>query len=1014
MANNNKEVRARISVDTRDYQKGMEQASKVTEKESNKINRAVEEQGSTSESTSNRVIQNNTKITGSYTKLKTATVEGINKIKNVITSMGSTNNNVTQNISNDSNKIVKAFTGIKTATGNSVEAIKTGYGKMTQSFTGLVNNVKTGANKIKDSFKGVNNTTQTSAGVWGNNLQDMVREYERLTRSIRQSNGLINNSTNQSTNVIRRSYDKLKTTIRQFGDKVKTTTTQIISSTGRLNTSIRNMATNQNRSIGSLTTVYNTLSSRVRSAFTGITSATSSTTTTVRQQFSRMTTAVRDFSTDVKDSVNRIKTSFTGIVSSVRTTAQNYRQSFNNMMQNNKDFMQSQKDVADKVAEAGKKITATATGIATAYGTAGYLAYSKAEDSTSKIQATLRLTKEEAEDLRETAKKLSYEGFDFEESLNGMLEVKKNLSDVLDEKQFESFTRGAMYLQDVFGVDVKDTVKSTGAMMRNFGIDGAEALDIITYGLQNGLDMSGDFLDTLWEYAPQMKKLGFTAEETLQVINTGMKEGAFNTDKLLDGVKEFRLRLSEIDDTGAGALEKLGFKVEDVEKAINGGGEGAKKMAMKVSLAISKVKSDVERNALSVALFGTQFEDVGDAIYKGLNNAKEPIDDLITSAESLQEAYEDNIERKMTGSINKLKDSFAGVGEAIAPVLVKVMDALSEFLNWFSSLPTEVHQGIFILLGIVAVFGALITVIASVIGAVFAVGIAIATFELWGPIVGIVLALTGAIMGLCSIDWGEFTKGAKEVFTFLIAFVEGIHKTMVTTTEVVWTMMGESLKMFKDIFEQGWNLICEIFEKKGDILKEIGQGILTFLVDAFSNQFEAIKEDLRLSFEFIKALFSGDLDKCKEIVGDKFDNMVNLIKNNFKDAFKSVKDTIDRIKKLFDFEWKFPDIKTPKFSWSGNFDLLAGTVPKLDVKWHAKGGIYTKPTLFNTGDGIHGVGEAGAEAILPLDKLPSLLGLDKKGNGDMIFNFHDTQINGYQDVEQLSKELAVLVRRRTV
>lgn len=971
MANNNKEVRARISVDTRDYQKGMEQASKVTEKESNKINRAVEEQGSTSESTSNRVIQNNTKITGSYTKLKTATVEGINKIKNVITSMGSTNNNVTQNISNDSNKIVKAFTGIKTATGNSVEAIKTGYGKMTQSFTGLVNNVKTGANKIKDSFKGVNNTTQTSAGVWGNNLQDMVREYERLTRSIRQSNGLINNSTNQSTNVIRRSYDKLKTTIRQFGDKVKTTTTQIISSTGRLNTSIRNMATNQNRSIGSLTTVYNTLSSRVRSAFTGI-------------------------------------------VSSVRTTAQNYRQSFNNMMQNNKDFMQSQKDVADKVAEAGKKITATATGIATAYGTAGYLAYSKAEDSTSKIQATLRLTKEEAEKLRETAKKLSYEGFDFEESLNGMLEVKKNLSDVLDEKQFESFTRGAMYLQDVFGVDVKDTVKSTGAMMRNFGIDGAEALDIITYGLQNGLDMSGDFLDTLWEYAPQMKKLGFTAEETLQVINTGMKEGAFNTDKLLDGVKEFRLRLSEIDDTGAGALEKLGFKVEDVEKAINGGGEGAKKMAMKVSLAISKVKSDVERNALSVALFGTQFEDVGDAIYKGLNNAKEPIDDLITSAESLQEAYEDNIDRKMTGSINKLKDSFAGVGEAIAPVLVKVMNALSEFLNWFSSLPTEVHEGIFILLGIVAVFGGLITVIASVIGAVFAVGIAIAAFELWGPIVGIVLALTGAIMGLCSIDWGEFTKGAKEVFTFLIAFVEGIHKTMVTTTEVVWTMMGESLKMFKDIFEQGWNLICEIFEKKGDILKEIGQGILTFLVDAFSNQFEAIKEDLRLSFEFIKALFSGDLDKCKEIVGDKFDNMVNLIKNNFKDAFKSVKDTIDRIKKLFDFEWKFPDIKTPKFSWSGNFDLLAGTVPKLDVKWHAKGGIYTKPTLFNTGDGIHGVGEAGAEAILPLDKLPSLLGLDKKGNGDMIFNFHDTQINGYQDVEQLSKELAVLVRRRTV
>lgn len=42
--------------------------------------------------------------------------------------------------------------------------------------------------------------------------------------------------------------------------------------------------------------------------------------------------------------------------------------------------------------------------------------------------------------------------------------------------------------------------------------------------------------------------------------------------------------------------------------------------------------------------------------------------------------------------------------------------------------------------------------------------------------------------------------------------------------------------------------------------------------------------------------------------------------------------------------------------------------PKFSVAWHAKGGIFDRPTLFNTPGGLHGVGEAGPEAILPLNK----------------------------------------------
>lgn len=42
--------------------------------------------------------------------------------------------------------------------------------------------------------------------------------------------------------------------------------------------------------------------------------------------------------------------------------------------------------------------------------------------------------------------------------------------------------------------------------------------------------------------------------------------------------------------------------------------------------------------------------------------------------------------------------------------------------------------------------------------------------------------------------------------------------------------------------------------------------------------------------------------------------------------------------------------------------------------WNAEGGIFTKPTMFATPAGYQGVGEAGAEAIIPLSKLPSYVG----------------------------------------
>ena len=45
------------------------------------------------------------------------------------------------------------------------------------------------------------------------------------------------------------------------------------------------------------------------------------------------------------------------------------------------------------------------------------------------------------------------------------------------------------------------------------------------------------------------------------------------------------------------------------------------------------------------------------------------------------------------------------------------------------------------------------------------------------------------------------------------------------------------------------------------------------------------------------------------------------------------------------------------------------SVPNFSVSWNAMGGIFDQPTIFNTPAGMQGVGEAGPEAVLPLDTL---------------------------------------------
>lgn len=104
-----------------------------------------------------------------------------------------------------------------------------------------------------------------------------------------------------------------------------------------------------------------------------------------------------------------------------------------------------------------------------------------------------------------------------------------------------------------------------------------------------------------------------------------------------------------------------------------------------------------------------------------------------------------------------------------------------------------------------------------------------------------------------------------------------------------------------------------------------------------------------------------------------FKSLGEKLTKPFRDAWTKIKSVIDKIKGLFPLSIGklMKNIKLPHFSikWGSKDAGPLGTIkwPKgMSVQWYKQGGIFTKPTLLG---GNSGVGEAGAEAVLPLREL---------------------------------------------
>ena len=123
-------------------------------------------------------------------------------------------------------------------------------------------------------------------------------------------------------------------------------------------------------------------------------------------------------------------------------------------------------------------------------------------------------------------------------------------------------------------------------------------------------------------------------------------------------------------------------------------------------------------------------------------------------------------------------------------------------------------------------------------------------------------------------------------------------------------------------------------------------------------------------------------------------------------AINTIKGIIDRIKSWFPISIGkiFSNIKLPHFKLTGKFDLKTLSVPKLSIDWYKTGGIFDSPSVI-------GVGEAGPEAVVPLDKFWDKLE-HLQGETNIVINVNGANADPIEIANEVRRVLIKEVNQR--
>ena len=431
------------------------------------------------------------------------------------------------------------------------------------------------------------------------------------------------------------------------------------------------------------------------------------------------------------------------------------------------------------------------------------------------------------------------------------------------------------------------------------------------------------------EAAQHLAKL--TTEEKALAEYTNICKGVYATfgaslpiESLTEAINH-TAKVGEVQGALADALEWSGANMDEFNEQLfwcNSESEREKLIRDTLNGLYSDSAAAYEETAGAVMDQNTAQQQLNDAMAK-LGEVTAPILTMLTTlATEILMQLMPYIQEFTDKYGDKMKDILGGIGMALGKVIGWIVD------NW-----DIVKNVAAVVIAISAALG-LVSTALGVYNTVMAI-----TTVVSAPIVGIIAAII-AIIALLIVNWDDVSAACKKCWD---AIVKAVQK--------------------------GVDKVKEFFNKMINFVKENWQGLLLLLVNPFAGAFKLlydncdgfrafidnfiakVKNAIKVGFEWIKDKIVSPIKDAFGSVKETFSNIVSTIGSKLGLARDKVKEIIDKIKGFFKFEWSLPKLKVPKFSitpsgWKVG-DLLEGVIPKLGVTWHARGGVFDKPALFN-------------------------------------------------------------------
>lgn len=445
--------------------------------------------------------------------------------------------------------------------------------------------------------------------------------------------------------------------------------------------------------------------------------------------------------------------------------------------------------------KAGTAATLTLTAPVVAAGKAVFGVASDYEQANARIAAAFGVSGEEAERFSGIGKRI-YEGGwgeSLDEVNDALIQCKSTLRDVSDE-DLQTVTTNALMLSDTFGADVNESIRGTNALMEGFGLSATEASDLLTAGMQRGLNYTDELGDNLSEYSVRWGEAGMSASEYFSLLEAGTSNGAYNLDKVGDYLNEFLTALS--DGRMEESIGSFSEGTQEVFENFKNGSATAEDMLQAVLGDLTQMPNEYDKAALASTLWSSLGEDNAMGMIESLAGVQDSFGDVAGAAQQAQEAASDSFAVKSQEAMRELQGSIEPLGEPLLNIATNVAGVVKSFSEWFAGIGEGGQTAVLVIAGIVAALGPVLSTVGTVIDTVPKIGAAFQTVGKLG---------TGAL-GLIA---------AHPVIAAIAAIIAAV------------VLLWNNCEEFRDAVTAVWDAVCAAFEVAiqvaGDVAQSVGE-----------------------------------------------------------------------------------------------------------------------------------------------------------------------------------------------